>query len=124
MAGDNPSVIFAGFQQGDVLEELYSNAYLYVLPSDLEGMPLSLLEAMSCANCCLVSDIPACRETAENGALYFARGDEGSLRTALQELLDHPDAAARWRKAAAEVISKKQSWEEIAAQTLAVYRGS
>ena len=42
---------------GEMLEELYSNAYLYVLPSDLEGMPLSLLEAMSYGNCCLVSDI-------------------------------------------------------------------
>lgn len=45
MAGDD--IIFTGFQQGRVLDELYSNAYIYTLPSDLEGMPLSLLEAMS-----------------------------------------------------------------------------
>lgn len=49
--------MFTGFVQGQELEELYSNAYVYVLPSDLEGMPLSLLEAMSYGNCCLVSDI-------------------------------------------------------------------
>ena len=78
-------------------------------------MPLSLLEAMSYANCCLVSDIPSCRETAEDGALYFAQGDEESLRAALQELLDHPDAVMRWRETAASVISKKHSWDEIAA---------
>ena len=113
IAGNN--VLFTGPVQGQILEELYSNAYLFVLPSDLEGMPLSLLEAMSYANCCRGSDIPSCRETAEDGALYFAQGDEESLRAALQELLDHPDAVMRWRETAASVISKKHSWDEIAA---------
>lgn len=56
-AGDN-SIILTGFVTGSVLEELFSNAYLYVLPSDVEGMPISLLEAMSYGNRCLVSDIP------------------------------------------------------------------
>ncbi len=45
-------ILFTGFVEGDLLEELYSNAYVYTLPSDLEGMPLSLLEAMSYENCC------------------------------------------------------------------------
>lgn len=58
-------IIFTGFVQGEILDELYSNAYVYTLPSDLEGMPLSLLEAMSYGNCCLVSDIPECTEVVE-----------------------------------------------------------
>ena len=57
MAGDTSSIIFTGFQEGIVVEELYSNAYLYVLPSDLEGMPLTLLEAMNYGCCCVTSDI-------------------------------------------------------------------
>ena len=60
LAKDNKRIIFTGFVQGQMLEELYSNAYIYTLPSDLEGMPLSLLEAMSYGNCCLVSDIQEC----------------------------------------------------------------
>src|SRR5699024_1811287 len=56
LAKDDERTIFTGFVQGQLLEELYSNAYVYVLPSDLEGMPLSLLEAMSYGNCCVVSD--------------------------------------------------------------------
>ena len=53
LAKDDHRIIFTGFVQGNLLDELYSNAYIYTLPSDLEGMPLSLLEAMSYGNCCL-----------------------------------------------------------------------
>lgn len=56
-----------------MLDELYSNAYIYTLPSDLEGMPLSLLEAMSYGNCCLVSDIPECVEVVEDKATMSVR---------------------------------------------------
>lgn len=65
-AGDS-RILLAGFVQGELLEELYSNAYLYVLPSDVEGMPISLLEAMSYGNCCLVSDIPENLEVISDG---------------------------------------------------------
>lgn len=68
------NVIFTGFQQGQVLEELYSNAYLYVLPSDLEGMPLSLLEAMSFGNCCLVSSIDECEQVVEDHGVVLKKG--------------------------------------------------
>ena len=70
-AKDDNRIIFTGFVQGQMLDELYSNAYIYTLPSDLEGMPLSLLEAMSYGNCCLVSDIPECAEVVEDKALIF-----------------------------------------------------
>ena len=57
LAKEDGRIIFTGFVQGQILDELYSNAYIYTLPSDLEGMPLSLLEAMSYGNCCLVSGL-------------------------------------------------------------------
>lgn len=60
-------ILLTGFVQGELLEELYSNAYIYVLPSDVEGMPISLLEAMSYGNCCLVSDIPENMEVITDG---------------------------------------------------------
>ena len=68
----NKNIIFTGFVQGKELEELCSNAYIYCLPSDLEGMPLSLLEAMSYGNCCLTSDIDECSEVLEDkGVQHF-----------------------------------------------------
>ena len=57
-----------------MLEELYSNAYCFVLPSDIEGMALGLLEAMSYGNCCIASNIPENTEVAEDHALYFEKG--------------------------------------------------
>lgn len=72
-AKENEKIIFTGFVQGDLLRELYSNAYVYVLPSDLEGMPLSLLEAMSFSNCCLTSDIGECADVIEDAGLTFKK---------------------------------------------------
>lgn len=70
LAKGDDRILFTGFVQGAMLDELYSNAYIYTLPSDLEGMPLSLLEAMSYGNCCLVSDIPECAEVVEDNFQY------------------------------------------------------
>ena len=86
LAKDDERILFTGFVQGQELEELYSNAYIYALPSDLEGMPLSLLEAMSYGNCCLVSDIPECTEVIENQALVFKKSDVNNLKEILQEV--------------------------------------
>ena len=71
VAETDSRVIFTGFVQGSLLAELYSNAYLYTLPSELEGMPLSLLEAMSYGNCCLVSDISECTEVVEGNCGFY-----------------------------------------------------
>ena len=81
------NIIFTDFVQGRVLEELYSNAYVYVLPSDLEGMPISLLEAMSYGNCCLTSDIPECTEVCGDKAVCFEKGNTASLKKQLELLL-------------------------------------
>lgn len=91
MAVGDERIIFTGFVQGQLLEELYSNAYLYTLPSDLEGMPLSLLEAMSYGNCCLVSDIEECTEVVEDRAVLFQKSNVEDLKEKLQWLCDHPE---------------------------------
>lgn len=121
MAGGN--VIFTGFQQGRVLEELYSNAYVYCLPSDLEGMPLSLLEAMSYGNCCLVSDIPECAEVVEDKAAVFPKGNVNELRRVLQQLLDDPGTVGKYKAGAADFICQKYNWDDVVDRTLEIYRG-
>ena len=122
LAGDTPSIIFTGFLQGPVLEELYSNAHLYVLPSDHEGMPLSLLEAMNYGCCCVTSDIRECTAVMNGCGLTFPRGNAEALRETLQNLCDHPDQAEAYRSEAREVISSKYTWQEITEQTDRLYR--
>ena len=122
MAGDTSSIIFTGFQEGVVAEELYSNAYLYVLPSDLEGMPLTLLEAMNYGCCCVTSDISECADVMDGCGVTFPHGNVEALRETLQDLCDHPDKAEANRSEARRVVSSKYTWQEVTAKTDELYR--
>jgi len=122
MAEGDGRIVFTGFVQGRMLQELYSNAYLYVLPSMLEGMPLSLLEAMSYGCCCLVSDIAECREVVEDKAMLFAAGDLAALGHCLSELCGDTGKAAAYAAAAADFICGKYDWDKVTEATLRVYK--
>ena len=121
IAGDN--VIFTDFVEGKILAELYSNAYFYVLPSELEGMPLTLLEAMSFGNCCLVSDIPECSEVVEDMGVTFRCGDQDDLVDKMNSLLENPERVDYLRVRSGDFICGKCSWDEMTQKTLEVYRG-
>ena len=122
LAKEDGRIIFTGFVQGQILDELYSNAYIYTLPSDLEGMPLSLLEAMSYGNCCLVSDIPECAEVVEDKALIFKKSDVVDLRGKLQDVCNHPEKVIEMKKQAADFICNKYSWDIVVEETMKLYR--
>lgn len=121
MAKDDKRIVFTGFVRGELLDELYSNAYIYTLPSDLEGMPLSLLEAMSYGNCCLVSDIAECTEVVEDKAVVFRKSDVSDLREKLQELCDNAPMAEKYKSQSADFIFSKCSWDEAVEKTLKLY---
>ncbi len=91
MAEKDSRVIMTGFIQGDILAELFSNCYLYVLPSEIEGMPISLLEAMSFGRRCLASDIPENVEACGEYARFFKKSDAEQLRIALEESITKPE---------------------------------
>lgn len=122
LAKDDDRIIFTGFVQGEILEELYSNPYIYTLPSDLEGMPLSLLEAMSYGNCCLTSDIPECAEVVEDKALLFRKSDVSDLKAKLQNACDHPEMVESYKAQAEEFISRKYNWDDVVEKTLKLYQ--
>jgi len=122
MAEGDGRIVFTGFVQGRMLQELYSNAYLYVLPSMLEGMPLSLLEAMSYGNCCVTSDIPECADVVQSKAVTFRKGNVPELTERLQLLCDDPARVSRYQAEAADFICGKYNWETVTEQTLELYR--
>lgn len=120
-AVSDPRIILTGFVEGRMLQELYSNAYVYVLSSDLEGMPMSLLEAMSYGCCCLVSDIPECTEVVEDHAVVFRHGDVDDLERQLSALIAAPERVNAMRKNASEFVCAKYSWDSVTTRTLALY---
>lgn len=122
LAKDDLRIRFVGFVQGQPLEELYSNAYIYTLPSDLEGMPLSLLEAMSYGNCCVVSDIPECADVVQEKGVTFRKGDVADLADKLQKLCDDSEAVAAYQQDAADYICNRFNWDIVTEQTLELYR--
>lgn len=121
LASGDERIIFTGFVQGEILEELYSNAYIYTLPSDLEGMPLSLLEAMSYGNCCLVSDIEECSSVVEQNAIIFRKGNIKDLKEKLQDAIDSEELVKKIGSVSAEFICNKYNWDDITRSTIELY---
>ena len=111
-AEGNKKIIFTGFVHGEVLEELYSNAYLYVLPSDVEGMSMSLLEALGHYRVCLVSNIKE-NMIDENNSYYFEKSSVESLKIALQKI-------SKSRKEFKD-NSSLLDWSSVTKRTIEVY---
>ncbi len=122
LAKDDKRIVFTGFVQGRELEELYSNAYVYVLPSDVEGMPISLLEAMSYGRCCLTSNISECAEVLGNAGATFESGNSTSLEVELGLLLENPAKVSAFSKKAL-LRAESFGWDTVVSETLDLYEG-
>ena len=123
LAEGDDRILFTGFVFGEPLEELYSNAYAYVLPSDVEGMPMSLLEAMAHGCCCVTSDVPECADVLGGAGLTFKKGDEADLRRVLEEILANPSAASCLGEASHKRVSTAYDWDSVVERTLSLYEG-
>lgn len=122
MAAKDDRVIMTNFVDGKCLEELYSNAYLFILPSDVEGMALSLLEAMSYGNCCIVSDIKENTEVVGSHAVTFHKSNVKDLAEKLNELIEDPEKVGEYKRESSEYICKKYNWNNVVEETLKLYR--
>ena len=121
-AEGNPNIIFTGFISGDVLSEIYSNAYLITLPSDIEGMSLSLLEALAYGNAVLCSDIPENTLVTEDKAMHFKKSNIDDLADKLQKMCDNPEIVDGLKTQAAEYILGKYNWQDVATATHNLYK--
>jgi glycosyltransferase involved in cell wall biosynthesis len=120
-AQSNNKIVLTGFITGISLQELYSHAKLFVLPSYYEGLPIVLLEAMSYGLSCIVSDIPANRNVELDEQRIFKPGDINSLAAKIKEFLYKP-----WKEEdrikQINLISENYDWGKIADETLTVYK--
>jgi glycosyltransferase involved in cell wall biosynthesis len=122
LAADDARIVFTGFVGGTLLEELFSNAYLYVQPSEIEGLSIALLEAMSFGRCVLSSDIPENLELVEGVGFSFRSRDVDDLRAQLAALLADPAAVAAGGERAFTHAVGNYSWDRVAENTWAVYQ--
>jgi len=121
LAANDSRIIFPGFVRGRLLEELFSHTLIYVHPSDLEGLSIALLEAMSYGNCCLVSDIPENLEAIGDTGFHFTSKNVDSLEQQLNWLLRHPQDVAAVSMRAKERVRLHYSWEIVTEQIEDLY---
>lgn len=120
------SIVRTGFVQGRVLQELYSNALLYVLPSEIEGMPLSLLEAMSFGNLCLTSDIEENIAVTGEYGFSFKNKEADSLRESMEKVVSKAKQLREEdhfsRESIQQYILNRYKWDDVVDRTLELYR--
>jgi glycosyltransferase involved in cell wall biosynthesis len=109
----NQDVIFTGFVSDEEMSELFSNAYVYVLPSEVEGLPHSVLQGLSYGRCVVTSDIEPNREALGDCGYTFRMGDPESLRAVLQKLMDNPDLVKAEREKSVARVRAVYDWEVV-----------
>lgn len=116
------NIVFTGKRGGDELAQLFSNAYLFVQPSESEGLSLTLLEAMGYELAPLVSDIPENMEAIGKAGFNFKSKNVVDLRDKLAYALNKPSEVKLVARMARERVDKEYSWDSIVNKTLQVYR--
>lgn len=124
LATSDDRIVFTGHISGEAISELYSNAYLFVLPSKLEGMANTLLEAMSYGNCCLVSNIPENTEVVHGYAQIFESANVEDLYDKLQFLVDNKLIVEQYKSVSSKYICSIYNWDKIVEQMLEIYAGN
>jgi glycosyltransferase involved in cell wall biosynthesis len=114
-------VLFLGFVQGRLMDELLSNAYLYVLPSEIEGLSTGLLEAMNHNNCVLVSDIEENVEVIGEAGVTFRSGSIEDLKSKIRFLLQNKDLVQDYRNQAKGAVVERYNWCRVTDQYEALY---
>lgn len=115
-------IIFTGYVYGEELQELYSNAYCYVHPSTIEGLPVTLLEAVAYGNCVIASDIPANTEVVEDTGVIFESMNVDDLCESLKLVLGNPALARELGERAKAHGVAEYNYDSVTDRTEQLYR--
>lgn len=125
MSAGNPNILFTGELRGSRLAEIVRGAGLFVLPSNLEGLPLAMLEAMQEGIPILASDILPHQQLLNDGrGVLFKAGDLDDLVRQISWVIDRPDAMQVMANSAFDYVRLNHDWGSIALKTLRVYEQS
>jgi glycosyltransferase involved in cell wall biosynthesis len=118
---ESAQVRFLPWVSGSDLKEIVSNAAMLVLPSEIEGLSLALLDAMAAGVCVLTSDIPENNEVVEDAGFTFRRGDQADLERMLDLLIHNPELRRQSAARERERIQSQYLWPAIARSIEAAY---
>jgi glycosyltransferase involved in cell wall biosynthesis len=121
-AGRSDRIKFVGHVTGPLLDDLFKGAYLYALPSHMEGLSLSLLEAIGYGKACLVSDIAENLEVVGQSAFTFPVGDIDALTAQLQDLMDDQYTVMAMASSARSRAAGQFAWDNLALQYSDIYQ--
>ncbi len=124
IAAGNPNVVFTGELKGAKLAEIVRGTGLFVLPSDLEGLPLAMLEAMREGVPVLASDIPPHRQVIgkdEARGLLFKAGSMSSLLESLKRAISEPQKLSEIAQKAQQHVRANHNWKKTTYENLALY---
>ncbi|MFC2161871.1 glycosyltransferase family 4 protein, partial [Acidobacteriota bacterium] len=126
LADSDNRIILTGPIYDQLLPQIYSNAFLFILPSALEGLPVVLLEALSYGNGVLVSDIPENVEVIQDDVklkgFTFKSGKVDSLRSILNDLVNTPKKVEDMKNMGRKFVLEKYSWDEVTEKTVELYK--
>lgn len=120
---ESDRIRFLDFRFGEELRQLIANCYMFAVPSEGEGLSISLLEGMAAARPVVCSDIPENIEVADGCSLPFRCGDVDDLAEKMNHLLNQPHLAKELGEAGREKVRDEYDWEKIADATDRVYSG-
>ncbi len=121
-AEGNPDIMFTGSQSGIILEELFSNACLFVQPSESEGLSIALLEAMAYGLPIVTSDIPENKEVIKETGLVFANKNVDDLSFKMKYCLDRPELMQEKGMSAKIRVEENFNWDNIVKGVKDVYK--
>lgn len=124
LAKNNKNIIFTGNQTGSTLNELFTNAYLFVQPSTSEGLSVALLESLASRNTVLVSNIPENKEVVGSLGFYFQNKNILSLKKELNHLISNPGIVKKYKKAGLSTLKKTYDWDKITKKVETTYLNS
>ena len=123
MAKDDSRILFLGNISGNEKDNILKGAYAFCQPSEIEGLSVALLEAMSYEKCCIVSDIPMNTEAVDECGIIFKNKDVGELLSVLKYAEENSDIVEKKGKDSRKRIKENYTWDIVASQMEDLYKG-
>ena len=114
LAQSDSNIIFTGAVYGADKNTLLRHSAAFCIPSTIEGLAITLLEAMSYGLVCIASDIPSNREGLSNNGIWVTAEDVDSLAEKIEYVISNRDALSHIKELNRRRVEQNFTWDIIA----------